>query len=193
MNTERAEGFAQRIVGATSGWSPEAVGELVRLIEEWTDLDATDSAVEWVVHAWTERGHPPLGWIYRAYNEAREAERRANEQPVLPITDFIHPREGREIAYAEYRRTVGLPDDPATRARFEAGGVGAWGNFVESAAPDEDVVKAIAAVGAKGAMYVEVLRSFGGDHLRAGRALRALEKSHRIDHSITGWIVPRGT
>lgn len=192
MNEQRASELAEQLTSATTGWSPASVASLIELLMEWTDEDAAENAVWWACHNWAERSHPPFGWLYRAYNDAREAERRAADSIPEPTATYevAHPKRGREVAFEMYRSSLGLPDDQDTRDRFRVGGIGAWGPFVEQDAPAQDAVTALAAIN-EGAMYVDVLRAFRGQHLLAGRALRSLEKSGRITHRPNGWITPR--
>jgi hypothetical protein len=193
MDEQRATDLSGRLVNLTAGWSDEAALELTRELMTWRDWRLAEIAIDNVAHSWVERSRPPLGVIVRAYNEAVDAQRRRDAENLeLLDPDYapMSPRDGREIAYATYRQSLGLPNSQATRDRMFSWGSSRWASVVESKAPDEDVVLAMAAIGG-GAMYREVLTSFGADHLRAGRALRALEKAGQISHGNDGWIMPR--
>lgn len=190
MSPERAERLAEHLVNSTTGWTPESILELTNELEAWRDEECATEAIEYVRAYWNERSRPPLGWIIRAYNVELDAKRRdaALNAPSPVPEPHTPPAQGREIAFQAYRQSMGLPDDAPTRERFRTGGVGQWASFVEQPCPDEDVAIAVRAIGT-GVKYVTFLRAFGGDHLRAGRALRALEKSGRVLHDNTGWIV----
>lgn len=191
MNQDQAIELTTRVIASTTGWTHDAEAELLKEIMSWRDYEAAENAVWWVTHNWAERSRPPLAWIVRAYNEAREAERRAKaSEPVHDPYDYIDPTRGRESAFQAYRISLGLPDDAATRERFSTGGVGAWAVFSEQIAPDEDVIIALGTIRG-GTTYTEVLRAFGQDHLRTVRALRSLEKGGRVTHRINGWITLR--
>ena len=119
MNEDNAIALATMLINSTTGWNPGAEAELVREIMTWRDHVAAETAVDQVRHTWAERSRPPLGWIVRAYNEARDARRRAEEPEHQTVhEDGIDPKRGRGVAFQAYRTSLGLPDDEATRERF---------------------------------------------------------------------------
>jgi hypothetical protein len=192
MNEQMATEYGLRITNAIPGWSEDATVELIKEIQSWHNLTCAEHAVDSLCRTWTSDRRPTLGKVIEFYNDEMDVFRRreAMRRPAVahegPVTD---PVIGREIAFQEYRKDLGLPDDEASRERFRDGGVGAWDRFVVQKAPDEEVVKALAAIGT-GVMYGAVLQAFGGDHLKAGRALRTLTESGRIVHENNGWVAP---
>ena len=192
MNRHHAEELVERLVNLTTGWTPESILELTKELESWRDTECAEAAVDYVAHYWAERSRPPLGWIVRAYNVEMDAKRRDMEltapPEVYPVG--VPPAQGREAAFQTYRESLHLPDDVETRSRLNEGGVGAWPTFVDVAAPEDEQHRALVAVGS-GTMYATVLKVFGGDHLRAGRALRTLVKRGAVVHGNDGWITVR--
>lgn len=196
MDEERAVDISGTIINLTgaSGWQPDECLELTKQVQMWTNDEATVAVVE-ALSTWSGNFHPSVSQVNEFYRSAHRLsiERRRDQQWNRPFERIVPPAEGREIAYRAYLQETHRPDDDESRTRFEAYGAN-WENYVEStSAPDEDVVLAMAAIGA-GAMYKDIHRDvFHGDHLRAARALRVLEKSGRIVHRGNGWItaIPR--
>jgi hypothetical protein len=192
VNRDQAEEYALRITSAIPGWSEDATVELVKEIQSWHNLTCAEHAVDSLCKTWTSDRRPTLGKVIEFYTDEMDVLRRreAMRRPLVahegPVTD---PVNGREIAFQEYRKDLGLPDDEASRERFRDGGVGAWDKYVVQAAPADEVALALQAVGA-GAMYGKVLQAFSGDHLRAGRALRTLTSGGRVVHESNGWVAP---
>ena len=190
MNEDMATEMAGRIIAAIPGWSEDASVELIREIELWNDDLCAEAAVMALTRGWTSAQRPTLGRVIQFYNEAVDVKRRREAEAPRPqiVERYVSPKDGREVAFQAYRRSIGLPDNAESRARF------GWGTkehsrFVEGEAPDVDVDRALGAIGT-GTTYAALVVLFHGDHLRTRRAIRTLQKRRVVSHDDTGWIRP---
>lgn len=190
MKEDRALELATRIINAVPGWSEDATVELIHEIQCWGDEGCAEAAVTSLCRSWTDSRRPTLGKVIEFYNLALEDRQRRVQAAPQPrrVELSVSPKEGREIAFQAYRQSLGLPDSAESRARFRWGDK-ERGKYVEGTATDEEVARVEKLIG-RGATYGEIVTGFHGDHLRARRALRTLEKRRVIRHGDDGWIVP---
>lgn len=191
MTEDEATQLVGLLVGATGGgWTDDAVDLFIAEVSAWTDLDAAVTTIKRQART-PRKFRPSLGEVIEDYQRERERQRQLRE-PAALTGPRLDPAKGREIAFTEYCKEVGLPPNPQTRERFteRMNNPMAWARFVELPASQEDFDLAVRVIG-DGTKYPAVHRAFGRDHLRAGRALRTLEKAGRVVHDRTGWIAPR--
>jgi len=190
MTEDEATQLVGLLVGATGGgWTDSAVDLFVAELSTWDDMEAAVASIRRLART-PKQWRPSLGEVIEDYQRERERQRQLHE-PAAITGPRLDPARGREIAYQAYCDELGLPQTPETRERFSErlNNPMTWAKYVEQQAPQADIDKALKVVG-NGARYAVVWRAFGKDHMRAGRALRTLEKAGWIVHDPSGWITP---
>ena len=117
MTEDQAFGLIGALVGATNGWTEDAVDIYTAEVQTWDDLDSAQIAIADLCRTWSEPFKPSLGQVVERYRAERARNVRAEQEALEPPAEVYPSHErGWEIARQAYQvaygREMGTTPEP---------------------------------------------------------------------------------